>query len=110
MNTRPESSKLVALRSKTDRQLVAFITSRLDTGLNCALLVADRGNHDNWVSAESFQVSAERAYDEVRALLPWVTDVTQTERGQLESKLEQLRELLDEFSIHAGMRVQTACS
>jgi hypothetical protein len=28
----------------------------------------------------------------------------------LESKLEQLRELLDEFSIHAGMRVQTACS
>lgn len=110
MNSRPESTKLVELRSKTDRQLVAFITSRLDFGLNYARLVADPESDSNWTSAEAFQATAAKAYDEVRALLPWVNDVTKAERRRLESKLEQLRELLDESSIHAGMRVHTACS
>ena len=110
MNSRPECTKLIELRSKTDRQLVAFITSRLDVGLTYARLVADLGSDNNWASAEAFQASAVKAYDEVRALLPWIDDVTRAERRRLESKLEQLRELLDESTIHAGMRVQTACS
>ena len=110
MNSRPEFTKLIELRSKTDRQLVAIITSRLDVGLHYARLVPDPGSDSNWASAEAFQASAEKAYDEVRALLPWVYDVTRAERRRLESKLEQLRELLDESTIHAGMRVQTACS
>jgi hypothetical protein len=110
MNSRPEFPKLLELRSKTDRQLVALITSRLDAGLNYARLVTSPGPDVSWASSETFQASAARAYDEVCALLPWVSDVTRAERLRLESKLEQLRELLDESTIHAGMRVATACS
>jgi hypothetical protein len=110
MNSRPELSKLIELRSKTDRQLVQFITSRLDAGLDAARLLADVGYHINWASVEAYQASATKAYEEARALLPWVTEVTRLERRRLELKLEQLRELLDESTIHAEMRVQTACS
>ena len=110
MNSRSELTKLIELRSKTDRQLLALITSRLDAGLNYARLVTSPDPEVSWTSSETFQASAARAYDEVCALLPWVSDVTRAERRRLESKLEQLRELLDESTIHAGMRVATACS
>jgi hypothetical protein len=110
MDSRPEFTKLLELRSKTDRQLLALITSRLDFGLTYARLVLDPGSDSNWASAEAFRASAVRAYEEVRGLLPWLSDVTKAERGRLELKLEQLRELLDESTIHAGMRVQAACS
>jgi hypothetical protein len=109
MNSRPEFTKLIELRSKTDRQLVVFITSRLDAGLTYARMVVDPGSDSNWASAEAFQSNAIKAYEEVRALLPWVS-VTQAERRRLELKMEQLRDLLNESTIHAGMRVQTACS
>jgi hypothetical protein len=108
MDSRPELTKLDELRSKTDRQLVRFITSRLDVGLNYARLVADP--EAGWASAEAFQSRAAKAYDEARSLLPWVNDLSKAERRRLESKLQQLGELLEESTIHAGMRVQTACS
>jgi hypothetical protein len=110
MNSRPEFTKLVELRSKTDRQLVAYINNRLDAGLTYARLRIERGPDSNWASAETFRATATKAHDEVCALLPWVSDVTRAERLPLELKLEQLRELLDESTIHAGMRVATACS
>lgn len=110
MNTRPESTKLIELRSKTDRQLVAFITNRLEAGLSYARLVAGPEVDSNWASAETFEANALKAYDEVRALLPWVHDMSKLEHRRLEVKLEQLRDLLEEPTIHAGMRIQTACS
>jgi hypothetical protein len=110
MNSRPEFTKLLQLRSKTDRQLIAFITSRLNAGLNYARLVIEPRSDSDWASAEAFHAGAAKACDEVGALLPWVNDVTNAERRRLELKLEQLRELLNESTIHAGMRVQTACS
>jgi hypothetical protein len=110
MNNRPEATKFLELRSKTDRQLVQFIHNRLDVGLNHARILADPGTDFNWTSVDSIQASARKSYEEVCALLPWVGGVTWTERRRLESKLEDLRELLDESTIHAGMRVLTACS
>jgi hypothetical protein len=94
MNTRQESTKLAELRSKTDRQLVALISSRLDAGLNSAPVAVD----------------AQNVYDEVSALMPCVNGLTRVERRRLESKFEQLRDLLHESNPHAGMRVQAACS
>jgi hypothetical protein len=82
--------KLAELRAKTDRQLVILIRSTLDEGLR------SRGE-------------AERAYSEVRALLPAVRDVTEAERRRLESKLVRLRELLRARPSHAVARVQAAC-
>ena len=110
MNCTPDLTKLIELRSKTDRQLIQFITRRIDAGLNYARLLADPAADIGWSSVESFQINATNAYAEVHALLPWVDDITRTERQRLESKLENLRELLDESTIHAEMRVQTACS
>jgi len=97
MNTRTESSKLFELRAKTDRQLVVFITNRLDSGLRLA-------------GGEAYRAEAGGIYEEVSALLPWVRDITKAERRLLESKLAQLREVLDDFSSDAELNVETACS
>lgn|SRR5579871_1297563 len=108
MNTKPEASKIAELRSKTDRQLVILITSRLNHGIYCARLAGEA--ESGWFSAESSQSSAASAYDEVRALLPLVGEISTAERRRLEEKFEDLRRLLDESTIHAEMRIQTACS
>ena len=97
MDIRTESSKLLELRAKTDRQLVAFMTSRLDSGLRMA-------------GIERHRAEAGRIYAEVKALLPWVYDLTKAERRFLEAKLAELRELLDDFSSDAELKVQPAYS
>lgn len=84
-------SKLAQLRAKTDRELVILIQSTLEDGLR------SRGE-------------AERAYSEVRALLPTVREVTEAERRRLEAKLARLRGLLDERPAHAMARMHAACS
>ena len=97
MNTSRESRKLLELRAKTDRQLVAFITNRLNSGLRLA-------------GIDAYRDETERIYKEVSALLPWVYDLTEAERLVLDSKLVQLRESLDDLSSDAELKVQTACS
>jgi hypothetical protein len=84
------NSKLAELRAKTDRQLVILIRSTLDDGLRS-------------------RVEAERAYSEVRALLPTLRNVTQAERRWLEAKLARLRDLLDERPMRVAGRMQAAC-
>src|SRR5579863_8596564 len=93
MNTGTESSRLFELRAKTDRQLVTFITNRLDSGLRLANL-------------DGYRCEAETAYDEVNTLLPWVNSLTKAERRLLESRLAYLRAILADSS-HAEL---TACS
>ena len=85
------NSKLAELRAKTDRQLVILIRSTLDEGLRS-------------------RAEAERAYSEVRALLPAVRDVTGAERRRLEAMLARLRGLLDERPVNAMARMQAVCS
>jgi hypothetical protein len=92
MNTRAESLKLVELRAKTDRQLVAFINARVDAAVQLS------------------PAEAEKVYAEGRALLPLVYGLTNAERCQLEWKLVQLRELLNDISSDAELKVQTARS
>jgi hypothetical protein len=97
MDITTESSKLLELRAKTDRQLVVFITNRLASGLRMACV-------------ERYRNEADRIYIEVSALLPWVCGLTKAERWLLESKLVELRELLDDFSSDAELKSQTAYS
>ena len=110
MNSRQQSQKLLELRSRTDRQLITFITSRLDAGLNFARLVGGPDSISNWNTAEILQSKAEKAYDEVCVLMPWLGRASHAELGRLESKLHTLRELLEESTIHAELRIETACS
>ena len=75
---RPESSKLVQLRSKTDRQLVELIMRKLEAAASGADL-------------DDIQSSAERACEEVRRLLPFVP---RAGRRRIEARLQELGEML----------------
>jgi hypothetical protein len=88
-------TKLTQLRSKTDRQLIAVISRRLDAGCD----YARRGQY----------LQAEKAYDEVRVLLPCVDRLRPSEKLlQLEARLARLGETLEESSGANAARVQTA--
>ncbi len=95
MNTRSESFKLVELRAKTDRQLAEYINNRLDAGLTFARLFTDPDTRSRWASTDVFYTKASEAFEEARALLPWIAGVSATECHRLAGKLEELRELLD---------------
>jgi hypothetical protein len=79
MDTWQQSSKLVELRSKTDRQLMELITRTLEAA-SC------------FARTEEFRGRAERASDEVRRLLP---AVPRAERRRVQVRLEELAEALD---------------
>jgi len=85
MNPSAESSKLIELRAKTDRQLTTLVTRMLDRALSC----------DGWVLAHE-------VYAEASALFSTVRYVSRSERRRLESKFSQLRQLM-------GARVKAAC-
>jgi hypothetical protein len=74
MNTGPENSKLVELRSKTDRELIQLITRKLEA----AACVAD---------IDGFHGPVASACDEVRRLLPFVP---RADRRRLEARLREL--------------------
>lgn len=87
--TATESSKLIELRAKTDRQLAALIGKKLDAGLNFA--------------CQGLPLKARKVLEEAGALLPWIHE-SRAERRSLEEKLEQLQGLLSECRLQA-----TAC-
>ena len=78
MHNGPESSKLVELRSKTDRQLVALIDR------NLAAVSMFAGSGDGHPRAES-------ACEEIRRLLPFVP---RADRRRFETRLAELGEIL----------------
>jgi hypothetical protein len=86
MNTRQESSKLVELRSKTDRQLMELITRTLEAALCFA-------------RSEDFRGQAERASDEVRRLLP---ALAQADRRRVEARLAKIEDRLRPRAAHAA--------
>jgi len=74
LSDQPEAIKLVALRARTDGQLIALINRRLDHGLRSDFAAED----------------AERIYREVSQLLPVVYGASQAERRRLKAKLARL--------------------
>lgn len=86
MNTWQQTSKLVELRSKTDRQLMEIITRTLEAA-QC------------FARSEEFHVRAERACEEVRRLLPCLS---RADRRRVEARLDQVA-----VSLHP--RAQAAC-
>ena len=103
-------TKLSELRSRTDRQLVSLIGSRLDRGLMFAQLLADEDESQGpWGAPEELLARAEQAHTEASLWLPLLSGITQLERRRMELRLSQLRGLLDHAANH-DVRVQTACS
>jgi hypothetical protein len=74
MNTWTESSKLLQLRAKTDRQLVEMLTRKLEVA-RC------------FARTEEYRGRAERACEEVRRLLPLVDGA---ERRGFAARLDEI--------------------
>ena len=86
MTTWMETSKLLQLRSKTDRQLVELVRRTLEAAACFARV-------------EEFRGRAERACDEVRRLLP---ALQRADRRRFEPRLQEITDLLHP-------RAQAAC-
>lgn len=108
MNLASESSKLVELRAKTDRQLVELISNRAAAGEMLARLAAEAAVRQCHAKAELFEVQARKNYQEAQSLLPYVRGVAKGERRDLERKLMQLRESLDGLPVGGRMSVRAA--
>jgi hypothetical protein len=83
MHQDQEISKLTALRSKTDRQLMMFIQNRLDWAIASARLDDRDGRHQ-----------ARQIHEQICELLPVVDGLTGQQRRMLEGKLARLAELV----------------
>jgi hypothetical protein len=92
-----DSHKLVELRSKTDRQLLALIGHQLESGMK---MVRQAGNGD--------RARAERAWSDAGALLPLV-HAAAPERHRLECQFDLLGRMLQKFP-PAELRAHAACS
>jgi len=108
MTTRAENHKLAELGAKTDHQLHALIASRLDRGLSFARLLLDEEARRQWASMDEVAAKAERAYVDVSQLLPLLRGISAADRRRLESRLAQLREVLDCAALCVAPRVQAA--
>lgn len=79
MTTWQESSKLVELRSKTDRQLLELVTRTLEAA-RC------------FARTDEFHGRAQRAIDEVRRLMPLLP---RTEVRRVESRVEEIADAIN---------------
>ena len=81
-------SKRVELRRKTDRDLVNLVRRELERGLTLADLAATKES--------ALYAQAERVYQTAKAWLPLVSGLNRHQRGELESRLKELRSVLDQ--------------
>jgi hypothetical protein len=103
-----EPDKLSRLRAKTDRQLLDFIHSKLEAGLNFAALAETLYTEGNWVSAELSLERGDHVLNEVQLLLPVLND---KQRCGLDTKLNGLREALKRLSgLCESPKARTAAS
>ena len=89
------TKKLVALRARTNHDLMVLLQRELDRGF--ALVdVATSGNSPLYAQAE-------RAIATATAMLPRISAMSQYDRVQIETRLKELRSRLDQI-LSANMR------
>lgn len=108
MTTSAEIHKLAEFRAKTDHQLHELIRTKLERGLSFAKLLLDDEARERWANLDEFANRADQSYQEVSRLLPLLRGISAAERRRLESRLSQLREILDCAAMCAVPRVQAA--
>jgi len=102
----PEPVKLAELRAKTDQQLLNFIDSTLDVGLNFAVLAEVEANTGDRAYAEQSLGLADQALVEVQRLLPALNE---EHRRELDPKVNELREAVDRLGRNRELpRTQSA--
>jgi hypothetical protein len=103
-----EPEKLLQLRAKTDQQLLEFIHSKLEVGLNFAALAETIYSGGNCASARRSIERGNQALNDVQLLL---TVLNEKQRRGLDSKVNKLREALERLSwLRESLKAQTAAS
>ena len=92
----PEPTKFDKLRIKTEMQLVQLINIELDLGIRDARQALKSA--DTWPVREECSRRAIRAYSSATRLLPLVVEITEDERGRVESRLHHLQRMLEALS------------
>ena len=85
-----QKHKLEVLRAKTDRDLLILMRRELERGLTLAGVATTKYS--------PLYAQAERAYENVKALLPLIWGLRREERRELEFGLLELRVALDRLS------------
>ncbi len=108
MNTASESSKLLELRAKTDRQLLQMVSNRVNAGVAFTQAAVDASMRGSKAASHVLQARARKGYEEGRLLLACTRDISFGERRGFERKLQELAELLEGLSVSADLRVRAA--
>ena len=103
----PQPVKLSELRAKTDQQLLNLIRSKMELGLNFVALVEETHSVGNQDHAEQLLRRAEQAVDEVKQLLPVLSE---DQRRGFGPTLHSLQERLDRLGRDRGGRRSNGAS
>jgi hypothetical protein len=94
------TQKLVSIRRRTDQDLLVLINRELSRGITLVGMAATRNS--------SFFAQAEKAYATAMVLLPMIAGLSEGDRLQIESSLNELRSRLDQVSMFATVGLFTA--
>jgi hypothetical protein len=92
----PTPQKLIALRARTDHDLLVLVSRELDKGFSTVQLATTKSSQH--------YTQAQKAYQTATALLPRIAGLSQDDRLRTESKLDELRCLLDQVPVYANVR------
>jgi hypothetical protein len=92
--------KLVSIRHRTGQDLQVLVSRELDRGFALVDVATAR--------TSPLFAQAEKAYDTARAILPWISGLSEGDRLDLESRLKELRVRLDQVPAVARVERYTA--
>jgi len=90
------TQKLVALRSRTDHDLLIVVEREIDRALAAVELAATK-------SSQRY-AQAQKALATATTLLPRIAGVSENDRQRIEATVKQLRSRLDQVPVFAAMR------
>jgi hypothetical protein len=90
------TEKLVALRARTDHDLLVLVQRELDRGFTLVDVATSRNS--------PLFARAEKAIATATAMLPRISGLSQCDRVQIEARLKELRSRLDRIPPYANLR------
>lgn len=90
------TKKLIALRNRTDLDLLVLVNRELDRGIAQVEAATTRNS--------PLFAQAEKSYKTAKALLPRIAGLREDNRLRMESKLDELRCLLNQVPVYANVR------
>ena len=90
------TQKLVALRARTDHELVVVAQREIDRAFALAIAASSRNS--------PLFTQAEKAFSTAASLLPRIAGLSQDDRSRIEGRLKELRSRMDQVPAYANAR------